>query len=102
VVGSAGLKRKVPLSVVSWVLLEWMRQGRMLTMAKEVVQYCLMMFAALVTNHTYGIANTVDGMFTSIVVIVMMQVLIATDIGHSSLGSGFIGLDIIIDFTVFM
>ena len=48
-------------------------------MAKEVVQYCLMRFVALVMNHTYGIADTLGGMFTT-VAIMKMLVLTAIDI----------------------
>ena len=48
-------------------------------MAGEVVQYCLTMFGALVKNHTYGIAVTVGGMYTT-VPILMMLVLTAIDI----------------------
>ena len=73
------MKPRVALSVVSWVSLERMPQGRMLTMAKEVAQYCLTMFGALVTNHTYGIAVTVGGMYTT-VIILMMLVSTAIDI----------------------
>ena len=74
----------------------------MLTMVGEVVQYCLAMFAALVASHTYGIANTLDGMMTCTATIGMMQALIATDIRYSRTDSGLIGVDIIIDFMVFM
>ena len=48
-------------------------------MAKEVVQYCLTMFGALATNHIYGIAVTVGGMYTT-VPILWMLVLTAIDI----------------------
>ena len=52
----------------------------MLHMAREVVQYCLTMFVALVMNHTYGIAGTVGGMFTTTIAVLTMLVLTAIDI----------------------
>ena len=57
----AGVRLIVTLPVVIWVSLERTRHGRKLTSVEEVVRYCLMMFNALVKNHTYGIAVTVDG-----------------------------------------
>ena len=48
-------------SAVSWVLLGQTRPETSLTMAKEVVLYCLMMFSALATNHSSGIVITADG-----------------------------------------
>mgnify|MGYP002803670157 CR=1 FL=1 len=48
-------------------------------MAKEEVQYCFTMFAALVMNHTYGNADTLGGMLTT-VAIMKMLVLTVIDI----------------------
>ena len=63
-------------------------------MVGEVVQYCLTMFTALVASHTYGIANTVDGIIMACsVTMPFMQVLIATNIRYLSIGSRLIGLD---------
>ena len=63
-------------------------------MVGEVVQYCLTMFAALVASHTYGIANTVDGIIPGgFVIMTMMPVLIATNIRYLNTGSRLIGLD---------
>jgi hypothetical protein len=70
-------------------------------MAKEVVEYSFKMFIALVRNLTYGSVLAVNGMPPWHVSIGKMQVLLATDIGHSNLGSGLIGMDII-NYTVFM
>ncbi len=62
-----GIIPRAALSVVSWVLVERMPPGRKFTMAKEVVQHCLTMFnARLETNHTYGIAVTVGGIYTTV------------------------------------
>ena len=63
---------RVALSVVSWVSLEQMPQGIILTMAKEVVQYCLTGFSALVTSHTYGIALTLGGREDTVTIILML------------------------------
>ena len=63
---------RVASSVVSWVSLERMPQGIILTMAKEVVQYCLTGFSALVTSHTYGIALTLGGIHNTVAIIVML------------------------------
>ncbi len=71
---------RVALSVVSWVSLERMPQGIILTMAKEVVQYCLPRFSALVTSYTYGIALTLGGIVTSVAAIILMLVLTVIDI----------------------
>jgi hypothetical protein len=51
-------------------------------MAEEVVQYCFPTLSALVTNHTYGNAVTVDGMCIPFGVarIIWMRVLIVTDV----------------------
>ena len=63
-------------------------------MVEEVVQCCLAMFTALVTNHTYGIASTVDGIIPlGVVIMAMMPVLIATNIQYLNIGSRLIGLD---------
>ena len=62
-------------------------------MVGEVVQYCLTMFAALVTNHTYGIANTVDGIIPCTFIMALMQVLIASNIRYLNIGFRLIGLD---------
>jgi lactate dehydrogenase-like 2-hydroxyacid dehydrogenase len=71
-------------------------------MAKEVVEYSLKMFIALVRNLTYGIVLAVNGIFPwHVPCIGTMQVLFATDIRHSNLGSGLIGMDNI-DYTLFM
>jgi hypothetical protein len=53
---------KVALFVVSWASLERVRQGSMLTMAKEVDQHYFTMFSVLAMNRTYGIAVTAVGM----------------------------------------
>ena len=79
----------------------------MLTLAKEVVQYCLTMFSALATNHTYGIAVTVDGInTTTTVAIIMMWELNVTDTSSIqrpvSLDKKDTGLEILIDFLVFV
>ena len=66
----------------------------MLTMVEEVVQCCLAMFAALVASHTYGIANTLDGIIPcGLVFMAMMPVLIASNIRYLNIGSSLIGLD---------
>ena len=63
-------------------------------MVGEVVQCSLAMFAALVASHTYGIANTLDGIILGeVVIMAMMLVLIATNIRYLNIGSRLIGLD---------
>ena len=89
VVNGPGLIRLEALSVVSWDSMEWTRQGIMLTMAEEVVQYCFSWFNALVANHTYGNAVIVDGICTgTAVAMVMVQVLIVTDDRNTMNGIG--------------
>ncbi|CAB4028764.1 Hypothetical predicted protein [Paramuricea clavata] len=66
-------------------------------MAQEVVQHCLTTFDALVANHTYGNAVTMDGMWLTASMI-GMWVLIVTDITHTMIN---IGLQILL-FKVFM
>ena len=61
-----GVRLRVTSPVVSWVSLEETRHVVRLTLDEEVVRYCLMMFNALVMNHTYGIAATLDGMQTTV------------------------------------
>ena len=61
-----GILPTVMLCAVSWVSLEQMRQDIELIMVKEVVLSCLMMFDAMVRNHTFGIALTVDGINTTV------------------------------------
>jgi hypothetical protein len=64
-------------------------------MAEEVVQYCLATLSALVMNHTYGSAVTLDGMCMTLIVtfIVSMWVLIVTDVRHAVID---IGLEILL------
>ena len=65
-------------------------------MVEEVVQYCLTTLSALVTNHTYGNAVTMDGMcIAGAVSILMMRVLIVTDVRDAVTGN-------LIDIKVFM
>ena len=73
-----GVTLRVTLPAVSWVSLERTRHGRKLSSVEEVVRYCLVVFNALVKNHTYGIAATGDGM-THTVAIMKMWVLNVTD-----------------------
>jgi hypothetical protein len=59
-------------------------------MAKEVVQHCLATFSALVTNRTYGIAVTVDGMCMTLPATfsIVMWVLIVTDVSNAVIDIG--------------
>jgi riboflavin synthase alpha subunit len=59
-------------------------------MAQEVVLYCLPKLSALVTNHTYGNAVTVDGMCFTLTATVFlgMWVLIVTDVRHAVIDIG--------------
>ena len=75
-----GMIPTVALSVVSWASVERMPPGMKLTLEKELAKYCLTMFSAqLVTNHTYGIAFMVGGMYTTVIILKML-VLTVTDI----------------------
>ena len=56
-------------------------------MAEKVVQYCLRTLSALVTNHIYGNAVTVDGMGCT-VAIIRMWVLIVTDVRNAVIDIG--------------
>jgi hypothetical protein len=58
-------------------------------MVQEVVLYCLTTSSALVMNHSYGNAVTVDGMCMALgVPIFMMWVLIVTDVRHTVIDNG--------------
>ena len=58
-------------------------------MVQEVVQYFLTISSALVMNHSYGNAVTVDGMCIALCVpIIMTWVLIVTDVRHTVIDIG--------------
>ena len=67
-----GIIATVPLSVISWASMGLVQPGCKLTMAKEVVQYCLTMFVALVMNHTFGSAVTLGGRITTVTILKML------------------------------
>ena len=67
----AGVRLRVTSPVISWVSLEQTRHVVRLTLDKEVVRYCLMKFNALVMNHTYGIAATLDGIQNTVAIMKM-------------------------------
>ena len=75
-----GLTLRVELSVVNWVSQEETNQKNNFTMVKELVQYCLPGYSALVKKNIYGIAITIAaGIHLDSLTMGVMQALTATD-----------------------
>jgi hypothetical protein len=62
----SGELARVMWSAVSWVSLEKMQHQVLFIMVKEVDPSCLIMFAAMAKNHTFGIALIMDGINTPV------------------------------------
>ena len=75
----SGVTLTVALSVVNWASQEETNQKNDFTMVKELVQYCLLMFSALVKKNLYGIAITVVAGNLDTLTMGLMQALTATD-----------------------
>ena len=74
-----GLTLTVVLSVVNWVSQEETNQKNNFTMVKELVQYRLPGFDALVKKNIYGIAITIAAGIMDTLTMGMMQALTVTD-----------------------
>ena len=76
---TSGVTLTVALSVVNWASQAETNQRNDFTMVEELVQYCLLMFSALVKKNIYGIAITKAAGNLDTLPMGMMQALTATD-----------------------